>query len=389
MVTATRYQHQHPGIMAPHLSQPQAKEQDQAEVYDEGIYHVQPTFPLNNFPLPNNNSPAYSMFHPAAWQSDMNSMVFMDALQSWGPHTNGSINNPQRPVTMGMSWQQPSPPMTWDMFGRDLPVEPQYIHTAPVQYPYPVRFDPPDERTVTKTEKHPEGSWESGWGEELYPSLDTTMHPVGTIQQAMSIDGPVEGPSPAHAPRKRRRVPSPMVQMPVYTTTMGEAPMQSTEAPVPTAAQLPEQQQTCPPTSSTFLKYDQAHAHSPTSPIQAFPPHSRARLREPTPTLEEIPEYVMANTQPHPTPSAPMIQSPSISAQFIGPVPAPRTPVSKVRRGTQAVFKTQSANSKRGHYASDVWERHKAAIKNLYIDEGKPLREVIKIMEVDHDFPAT
>ncbi|CAN8095887.1 unnamed protein product [Discula destructiva] len=66
-----------------------------------------------------------------------------------------------------------------------------------------------------------------------------------------------------------------------------------------------------------------------------------------------------------------------------------RETVTKLRRGSNAVFKTQSANARRGHYASEVWEGHKAAIKKMYIDEGKPLREVIKTMEIEHDFPAT
>lgn len=65
------------------------------------------------------------------------------------------------------------------------------------------------------------------------------------------------------------------------------------------------------------------------------------------------------------------------------------TTTTKPRRGDDAVFKTQSANTKRGHYASEVWESHKPAIKKMYIDQGKPLREVISTMEREHRFPAT
>lgn len=404
-------------IMTPHyqLYQVESKEHDDdhAQAYDneEPIYHhIQHPFPAfapppTNFAMPT-NPPAYPMSHPAAWPSDMNSMVFMDALQPWGPPQRmyGALNtnntNTSRPLGMGLGWQQqqqqqqPSPLMAWDM-----------VHPSPMHSPYPVQpADDSYERTVFKTEKSLEESWGTGWVEEMSPPLDatTTMHTAvtaaGTLPQAMVIDLPIQRPAqtPAHAPRKRRRVPSPppMVDVPVFATPMTETAVQATEAPVPFAAQLPEQQHTGPPvTTGMFLEYGHVATEPPAPPAQHFQPHQdrrRTRVRDPTPTLEDMPEYIMMNSHPHPASSAAIPpQSPSIPAQFIGPVPAPRGPASKVRRGTNAVFKTQSVNSKRGHYASDVWEGHKAAIKKLYIDEGKPLREVINIMEHDHDFPAT
>lgn len=371
--------------MAPPVYPPGSKEQDQAQVnYDETIYHIQPAFPPSNnnaFNLPA-NPPGYAMFHPAAWQSDMNSMAFMDALQNWGPPptTNGTMNDP-RSVTMDMGWQQPNPMMAWDMLGRNVATAPQIIHTAPVHSPYPVQTNDTYERTVFKTEKPLEDTWDSGWVEEIPPPLDTGMHPVTTIPHAVAINMPVQRPAPNHAPRKRRRVPSPVVEMPVFGITRAESSTRSPE----------EQHHTDTTPTSMLMEYGHVPTESVALPGQHFQTQSgeRPRARDLTPTLEELSEYEMMNNQSHPTPSATISQSPEFSAQFIGPVPAARAPASKMRRGTHAVFKTQSANSKRGHYASDVWEGHKAAIKKLYIEEGKPLREVINIMETEHEFPAT
>lgn len=397
MGTAPRYFSTNSGIMAPQPYQHMGKEEDQAEViYDEAIYQIPPAFANNNNSFPT-DPPGYSVFYPATWQSDMNSMVFMDALQPWGPPTtNGShlITNDPRFVTMGVGWQQPSPLMAWDMLGRNMAPEPQMLPSAPVHSPYPVQSDPSYERTVFKSEKPLEETWDSGWVEEIPPSLDATMQPAGTIPQAVTINMPVERPPPAHAARKRRRVPSPMVDMHVFTTNRAEHATGSPDAPVPAAVQFTEQQHTAPHTTNMYMEYGHISVEPPAQPapqIQQFQPQSggRSHPREPTPTLEELPEYGMADNQSQPTSSGPMSQSPTLSTQFIGPVATSRNSTSKVRRGTHTVFKTQSANSKRGHYASNVWEGHKAAIKKLYIDEGKPLREVIKIMDTEHNFPAT
>lgn len=367
--------------MAPQPYQHVGKEEDQAQVtYDEAIYQAQPAFANNNHSFPT-DPPGYSVFHPATWQSDMNSMLFMDALQSWGPPpTNGShlIPNDPRFVTMGLGWQQPSPLMAWDMLGRTMAPEPQMLHPAPVHSPFLVQSDPSYERTVFKSEKPLEETWDSGWVEEISPSLDATMQSAGSIPQEVAINMPVERPPPAHVARKRRRVPSPMVDMHVFATNRDEHATGHV----------------APHTTDMYMEYGHVSVEPPAQsapPIQSFQSQSggRSHPREPTPTLEELPEYGMADNQSQPTSSGPISQSPTLSARFIGPVATSRTPTSKVRRGTHAVFKTQSANSKRGHYASDVWEGHKAAIKKLYIDEGKPLREVINIMDTEHNFPAS
>lgn len=370
-------------IMTPPLYQSGSRDPDQADVnYEETIYHMQPAYPPSNneaFNLPT-NPPGYAMFRPAAWQPDMNNnMAFMDALQAWGPPptTNGTMNDP-RSVTMGMDWQQP---IAWDVLGRNMTTEAQILHTAPIHSPYPVQTNDAYERTIFKTEKPAEDTWDAGWVEEIPPPLHAGMHLATTIPHAVATNTPVQRPVASHAPRKRRRVPSPTVELPVFDTIRMEPSTRSPE----------EQYHTGPPPTSMFLEF----GHMPAEPLAPsghhFPPQSRERprTRESTPTLEEMPDYEMENHQSDPTPSTTTPHSPELSARFIGPVPATRTPASKMRRGTHAVFKTQSANSKRGHYASDVWEGHKTVIKKLYIEEGKPLREVIKIMETEHDFPAT
>ncbi|KAK7943654.1 uncharacterized protein PG986_012767 [Apiospora aurea] len=44
----------------------------------------------------------------------------------------------------------------------------------------------------------------------------------------------------------------------------------------------------------------------------------------------------------------------------------------------------------RGQWASQAdWDRHRPLISHLYIEEGKPLKEVIDILERDHGFKAT
>lgn len=35
------------------------------------------------------------------------------------------------------------------------------------------------------------------------------------------------------------------------------------------------------------------------------------------------------------------------------------------------------------------WNRHKSSIKRLYIDENRPLKEVMRVMEKEYDFIAT
>ena len=44
----------------------------------------------------------------------------------------------------------------------------------------------------------------------------------------------------------------------------------------------------------------------------------------------------------------------------------------------------------RGQWASQAdWDRHRPLIAQLYIEQGKPLKEVVDILERDHGFKAT
>lgn len=106
-------------------------------------------------------------------------------------------------------------------------------------------------------------------------------------------------------------------------------------------------------------------------------------------TMAATPEDVAQTVEiPKGTP-APTFQTTAVLVPSVRIISDPRDLFPKLRRGNNAGFKTQSCNAKRGHYASNVWEGHKAVIKKMYIDEGKPLREVIRGMEKDHSFPAT
>jgi len=45
--------------------------------------------------------------------------------------------------------------------------------------------------------------------------------------------------------------------------------------------------------------------------------------------------------------------------------------------------------SRRALHSPQVWDSHKSTIKRLYIDEGKPLREVMRAMQEQHNFKAS
>lgn len=49
-----------------------------------------------------------------------------------------------------------------------------------------------------------------------------------------------------------------------------------------------------------------------------------------------------------------------------------------------------ASNSKRTEWAdSEAWERHRTVITQLYDSQNRTLKQVIEIMERDHDFHAT
>lgn len=51
-------------------------------------------------------------------------------------------------------------------------------------------------------------------------------------------------------------------------------------------------------------------------------------------------------------------------------------------------IRTPAVNSN-GWATKQDWARHQALIKQLYLDEKKPLKEVMRLMRNQHDFKAT
>jgi hypothetical protein len=50
---------------------------------------------------------------------------------------------------------------------------------------------------------------------------------------------------------------------------------------------------------------------------------------------------------------------------------------------------TMSMSSTKWPTSEEDWEPHRARIRKLYLEEDRPLKEVMAIMEREHDFKAT
>lgn len=86
----------------------------------------------------------------------------------------------------------------------------------------------------------------------------------------------------------------------------------------------------------------------------------------------------MTETWASTTPEPPYIAtSPQVPVLQSGPPPTSR-------RQPQA-----DNRRRRGQYDPQVWEDHKDEIRHLYLEQGKPLREVIEAMAKTHNFRAT
>lgn len=330
--------------MAPNTTY-QPNEEEQEPVYNEHIQQINPFYSAIDFSIPV-MPPSHSSFQPANWQCEPNDMMWMEVLQSWP--TNNVVNAPG-PVFS--DWQTDSMP-AWGFHGHSNNiVNPQVMHGLPIQSPSPVRSDSTYQSSPVRFEEAYGGNnmWNGGWVEEVPATIEDVAPSVEVGPEAMTIDlpAPIQAPVPVQAPTpRRRRAPTPTIDFPEYATSMAETPAQPALVRV------------------------------------------EKRRRAPTPTVD-FDEYFTPVTEPSPIPQAPTAQPTPQPAALARPSTARRDSAAKPRRGSHTVFKTQSANSKRGHYASDVWEAHKATIKKLYIDDGKPLRELIRVMEKEHDFPAT
>lgn len=348
MATESRYQHHqhhphhphhhssHQAMMAPTTYQPDEREQE--AVYDGDMQQINPYYPtgtavdynIQQMPPSHSHTHSHSSFQPADWQCEPNNMMWMEVLQTWP--TNSVMHAPAPAIP---DWQTSAIPPAWDLHGHSNMVNPH----MPMQTPSPVRSD------STLFQPSPvryEGAiggnntWNGGWVEEIPSVVEEVVSSSLASAPETTIPIDIAFPIQALAPR-RRREPTPTLEYSDYVTPLSEAPAR------------PEK-----------------------------------RRRAPTPTVDFDQYFPPVITEAAPIPQPPVAR---LTAR---PAAVRREPAAaKARRGSHTVFKTQSANSKRGHYATDVWEGHKEAIKKLYIDEGKPLRELIRIMEEEHGFPAT
>lgn len=330
--------------------QPHEREQD--EVYEEVVQQINPYYASMNFAIPAPDLPGpHSHFQAADWQCQPNNMMWMEALQPWP--TNGMLSAAEPAY---FDWQTNATP-TWDFHGHNAFSSLQDAQTFPVQSSTPTAVDnafaqPPQQFQQQYPANN--NTWATGWVEEIPPAAPASevmpsveAMPDVTIHAPAPIHAPVPIPAQA-APPRRQRAPTPTIEFPEYATPVDGVPVQPLPVPV----------------------------------------RVEKRRRAPTPTIE-FEEYATPFFETTPIPQSSIAPPPPELPATTRPVPARRDSPVKARRGSQTVFKTQSANSKRGHYASDVWEKHKPIIQKLYIEEGKPLREVIRTMETEHKFPAT
>ncbi|KAK2603091.1 hypothetical protein N8I77_009574 [Diaporthe amygdali] len=356
MATKSQFHHQFPpGMMDPTPTQTyHQNERQQEEVYEEVVQQINPYYASMNFAIPNMPT-GNSHFQAAAWQCEPNNMMWMEALQPWP--TNGMFDTTE---PMYSDWQTNATP-AWGFQSHNAFASLQNAQTFPIDSPSPVRVDnafppPPQPQQQQQFQQQfpANNTWGTGWVEEIHSAapVDDVKLSVEAMPDAMTIQAPVpiHAPVPvaAQAPARRRRAPTPTIEFPEYATPVAGGPAEPLPVPV----------------------------------------RVEKRRRAPTPTID-LDEYATPFFEPTPIPQAAIAAPPPGSPVAARPPPVRRDSPAKARRGSQTVFKTQSANSKRGHYASDVWEKHKPVIQKLYIEEGKPLREVIRTMETEHKFPAT
>lgn len=346
---------------------------EQDEIYDEAIQTTasfyQPAA-FANTDLP----PVYGHSQSTAWQHQPGGGVNRETSQSWEPNR---IINDHGPVMF--DWY-PRPVEPWDMCSRNLEATSQ---TAQIMAFQPPPFNSGYQEPPLRFEKPPElnEAWQRSYrAQEIYPAIEVVPQlwsRSGTLASNPPLSVELEN---TYRPSKRRRRSSTStVEIQAAPATVGSvqpSPVKSPERKealgqyrhLPTSFHVPDyasQAVEGSPRNASVQRDDSDDGPPPmTNPSDCI-----------MPTMEAPPLL--------PTPISPVL-TPSVRV-----ISDRRESVSKLRRGSHTIFKTQSANTKRGHYASEVWESHKPAIKKMYIDEGKPLREVIKTMEKDHNFPAT
>lgn len=351
-------------MMSPNLYLSESNEQD--VVYKE----IAPIYTT----VDSEPSLSYPQLQPAAWQHASGEVMNMDCWQPW--QTSHIMNN-NGPVMF--DWQS-DPIEAWDLQRRDLAAN---VHDVQAFAPPATSFcaedvfpGPPIKLETTFGANH---EWQTGWVEHVTPAEEEVVPSVEGVSVEMEASN--------RAAKRRRRSIAPSTRLSDYAPTVGDglvglSPIQPIMSTMDTGHQHLEL------TMATQLPGSAVTAGETSPQRDNFLAEERRRS-----STTESPAYVGANITStvltNTAPPMPMSEAPFPLMPSVRVIDDGRDSAGKPRQGIDAVFKTQSANTKRGHYASDVWEQHKGAIKKLYIDEGRPLREVIKTMEVEHHFPAT
>lgn len=379
MATESRYHQQQLELMDSQIWL--SASQDQNDVCEEKP-EMCPSYTTAGLYIPDLAPPTFSQLQSQGWQHRYDDDVMdMDLLSAWQ-----TDDVPRSDRSLMFGWQ-PGPVGTWDAQSRDLAA---HAHAAQVAHiptgPGPaVRTDSAFPEPLFKFDK--DAIWQVGWTGETSPIVEGVVEPVDSFTDPMNHDaqGSVQVADHVRPAKRRRKVSSPEQQFAEQVTPTAEEPRQAHSSPSSIFGQSPEKPSRRA-TAATMLPKPEGLAEEDS--VQQASALMAGQAQGNTQTIE------FAKTVGQPLESAPIPQTP-ITQTSCQPSPLARV-ISDQKRSTtasgredHAVFKTQSTNSKRGHYASEVWEGHKAAIQKLYIDERKPLREVIKIMEKNHNFPAT
>lgn len=354
-----------------------SEDQKQASVGDE-TPQATSTFctpaPLVITELP----PEYTSFQPSTWQYQSNSDTNMEVPRLW--ETNSIINT--HGPTM-FDWYH-SPVNSWSMQSQRIDVTSQAGQTMGVQAPL---FNNGVQESPFEFEKS--FAWDQAWPtghhtQETHPVAEAVpqlWEGPGTLRSNPPESNVVESPGRAS---KRRR---------------------SSSTSSPDGRFAPPTAVSSQPSLVEGLGREQAHGqfrnvatssfHVPqivTPDFRSSPPGASLRsdsLFEGAALMTDSSRCILPLAEAASIPLTPASEASPVLTPSVRVISDRRETTTKLRRGNDAVFKTQSVNTKRGHYASEVWESHKPAIKKMYIDEGKPLREVISTMEREHHFPAT
>lgn len=361
--------------MAPPISSLDDQEQD-------GIRN-DTTQATNNFYTPaaftiTDLPPIYSQLQPLTWQHHSSDAMNITASRSW--ETDKIINN-HGPVLFDWYSSSVAP---WDMQHPNLNITSEAGQSMAFQpYPFysgfqeqPRRFEKSDGLSQ---------AWQSSYRAQETSCVDEEVPRFSNASGMLASNLPVtvETASLGRASKRRRRSSTSSVDLrfaPNFVDSTQPSPVECSGQD-----HAPEQYRHIP--TSTI------HAPAYTSPVvRGLPRNSSAQIDdfgEGSSLLIASPQCTMPTAEVGHTSLVAVAQICPILTPSVRVISDRRESIPKLRRGGDAVFKTQSDNTKRGHYASEVWESHKSAIKKMYIDEGKPLREVISSMEKDHNFLAT